>query len=59
VAGLGRYPCSRLLQAATRITHQPSHTETRAHDKCGDTTEESQASDDGCINVQNILSIED
>jgi len=26
---------------------------------CGDTTEKSQAPDDGCINVRNILSIEE
>ena len=26
---------------------------------CGDTIEKSQASDDGCINVRNMLSIEE
>jgi len=49
----------------TRITTQPSHTktttqiETRTHNQCGDKTEKSQAPDDGCINVRNILSIEE
>ena len=43
MAGLGWYPCSR-LQPATRMC---------------DTIEKSQAPDDGCINVRNILSIEE
>ena len=52
-------------QPATRIPSQPSHTETpthietRTHDQCGDTIEKSQAPDDGCINVRNMLSIEE
>jgi len=64
VAGLGWYPCGR-LQPATRIPPQPSHTETpthietRTHNQCGVTTEKSQAPDDGCINVRNMLSIEE
>jgi len=29
------------------------------HDQCGDTTEKSQAPDDGCINVRNMLSIQE
>jgi len=33
--------------------------ETRKHDQCGDTIEKSQAPDDGCINVRNMLSIEE
>ena len=54
-----------MLQPATRIPPQPSHTETpthietRTHDQCGDTIEKSQAPDDGCINVRNMLSIEE
>ena len=50
---------------ATRIPPQPSHTktpthiETRKHNQCGDTIEKSQAPYDGCINVRNMLSIED
>jgi len=58
------YPCSR-LQPATRIPPQLSHTETpthiktRTHDECDDTIEKSQAPDDGCINVRNMLSIEE
>jgi len=53
------------LQPATRIPPQPSHTETpthietRTHEKCGDIIEESQAPDGGCINVRNMLSIEE
>jgi len=45
------------LQPATQIPLQPNHTETpthietRTHNQCGDTTEKSQAPDDGCINV--------
>ena len=31
----------------------------RTHDQCDDTIEKSQAPDDGCINVRNMLSIED
>ena len=56
--------CSR-LKPATRIPPQPSHTETpthietRTHDQCGDTIEKPQAPDDGCINVRNMLSIEE
>jgi len=54
-----------VLQPATRIPPKSSHTETptnietRTHDQCGDTIEKSQASDDGCINVRNMLSIEE
>jgi len=54
-----------LYQPATRIPPQPSHTETpthietRTHNQCGDTIEKSQAPDDGCINVRNMLSIEE
>jgi len=29
------------------------------HDQCGDTIEKSQAPDGGCINVRNMLSIEE
>ena len=39
--------------------HTPTHIETRTHDQCGDTIEKSQAPDDGCINVRNMLSIEE
>jgi len=54
-----------LRQLATWIPPQPSHTETpthietRPHDHCGDTMEKSQAPDDGCINVRNMLCIEE
>ena len=40
-------------------TVTPTHIETRTHNQCGDTIEKSQAPDDGCINVRNILSIEE
>ena len=64
MTGLGWYPCSR-FKPATRIPPQPSqnktptHIETRTHDQSGDTIEKSQAPDDGCINVRNMLSIEE
>ena len=54
-----------VLKPAIPIAPQPSHTETpthietRTHYQCGDTIEKSQAPDDGCINVRNMLSIED
>jgi len=53
------------VKPATRIPPQPTHTETpthierRTHDRCGDTIEKSQAPGDGCINVRNMLSIEE
>jgi len=53
------------FQPATRIPPQPSHTETptriktRTHNQYGDTIEKSQAPDDGCINVRNMLSTEE
>ena len=68
MAGLGWYPCSRLkpvLQLATWIPPQPSHTgtpthiATRTHDQCGDTIEKSQAPDDECIYVRNMLIIKE
>jgi len=31
----------------------------RTHNQCGDTIEKSQALDDGCIDVRNMLSIEE
>ena len=40
-------------------TETPTHIETKTHDQCGDSIEKSQASDDGCINVRNMLSIEE
>jgi len=54
-----------VLQPATRITHPtshnetPTHIETRTHNECGDTTIKSQAPDDGCIIVRNMLNIEE
>ena len=68
VAGLGWYPCGRLKHNSstfhtdttpTSHTETPTHIETRTHNQCGDTTEKSQAPDDGCINVRNMLSIEE
>jgi len=36
-----------------------THIGTRTHNQCGDRTEKSQAPDDGCINVRNMLSTEE
>ena len=58
MAGLELYPCSRLKQAETSHTKTPTHIEIRTHNQCGDTIGKSQAPDDGCINVRNMLSIE-
>jgi len=44
----------------TSHTETPKHIKTRIiHNQCGDTIEKSQAPDDGCINVRNMLSIEE
>ena len=54
-----------MLQPAIRIPPQPSHIkapthiEIRTHNQCVDTTEKLQAPDDGCINVRNMLSVEE
>jgi len=40
-------------------TPKLQHIETRTHNQCGDTIEKSQVVDDDCINVRNILSIEE
>jgi len=40
-------------------TETPTHIETRTHDQCGDTIEKSQAANDGCINVRNMLNTEE
>jgi len=42
----------------TSHTETPTQIEKRTHDQRGDTIEKSQAPDDGCINVRNMLSIE-
>jgi len=43
----------------TSYTETPTHIETRTRNQRGDTTEKSQAPDDGCINIRNTLSIEE
>jgi len=43
----------------TSHTETPTHIETRTHNQCGDTIEKSQDPDDGCINVRNMLNIEE
>jgi len=43
----------------TNHTETPTHIETRTLNQCGVTIEKSQAPDDGCINVQNMLSTEE
>jgi len=40
-------------------TETPTHIETRTYDQCGNKIDKSQAPDDGCINVRNMLSIEE
>ena len=50
------------LQPATRTPLKPSHTKSPTHneprtkDRCGNSTAQSQAPDDGYINVRNMLS---
>jgi len=62
VAGLEWYRCDR-LKPATRIPLQPNHIQHTSnqeqYDQCGVIIEMSQAPDDGCINVRNMLSIEE
>jgi len=54
-----------VFQLSTQIPPQPSHTETpthietRTHNQCVDTVEKSEAPEDGCINIRNMLSIEE
>jgi len=43
----------------TSHNEAPTHIETRTHNQCGDTIEKSQAPEDGCINVRNMLNIEE
>ena len=43
----------------TSHTETPKHIETKTHNQCGDTIEKSQAPDNVCINVRNMLSIEE
>jgi len=40
----------------TKKTETPTHIEKRTHNQSGDKIEKSQAPDDGCINVRNMLS---
>ena len=56
MAGLGWYTCGRLKH---NLCFSMPHIETRTHDQCGATIEKSQAPDDGCINVRNMLSMEE
>jgi len=44
---------------STSHTGTPTHIETRTHKQCGDIIEKSQAPDDECINVRNMLSIKE
>jgi len=43
----------------TSHTETPTHIETRTHNQCGDTIKKSLGPDDGCINVRNMLIIEE
>jgi len=56
---MAKGPHLLLWDTPTSNTETPIHIETRTHDQCGDTIEKSQAPDDGCINVRNMLSIEE
>ena len=61
MVGLELYPCCRLKHNTTQIPLQPNHTETQhtsnqEYDQCGNSTEKSQAPDNGYINVRNMLS---
>ena len=47
--------CSRFVVCWSR-TKSPTHIEPRTHDQCGNSTAQSQAPDDGYINVRNMLS---
>jgi len=40
----------------TSRTKSPTHNELRTNDRCGNSTTQSQAADDGYINVRNMLS---
>ena len=48
-------------QASAQPSHTetPTHIETTTHNQCGDKIEKSPVPDDGCINVRNMLSIEE
>jgi len=59
VAGCSWASACHMDTTPTSHTETPKHIETRTHNKCGDTIEKSQAPDDGCINVRNMLSIEE
>jgi len=43
----------------TSHTETSTHIETRTHNQCGYTIEKSQVPDGGCINVRNMLSVEE
>jgi len=43
----------------TSHTETPTHIEKLTHNKCGDAIEKSQAPDDVCIIVRNMLSTEE
>ena len=51
MVGLEWYPFCR-LKPATQIQHTSNQVQ---YDQCGNSTEESQAPDDGYINVRNML----
>ena len=55
---LGWYPCYR-LQPATRIPLLPATPKLQHTTNVVITIEKSQATDDGCINVRNMLSMEE
>jgi len=53
------HPACHTDTTPTSRTETPTHIETRTQNQCGDKIEKSQAPDDGCINVRNMLRIEE
>ena len=56
--------CSHVCSACYRLIFTEHTTNKnlhlyRTHNQCDDTIEKSQAPDDGCINIRNMLSIEE
>jgi len=59
VVSVGQASACHTDTTPTSRTETPTHIETRTHNQYGDTTEKSQAPDDGCINVRNMMSTEE
>ena len=59
VVSVWKVEACHTVTTLTSHTETPTHIETRTHNQCGDSIEKSQAPDEGCINVRNMLSTED